>query len=431
MRIQHIALNTSSSAATLVGPDCPAPGITRASLGLGKPGFENPLMHALLGLDFAPKLRATYGPRELDPLVTIAIPAYNRPELLAETLASIAAQTADVGLEVIVCDDGLLPETREAVERYRHLGFRYLPNTKRLGPVTNWNQCLRMARGEWVMVLHEDDTLYPWYLDCVLPRLWRGAVAVCTRTANGATAPALRRPRAAAATLDYVPRYFLKSSMSPFPGVLIRRDAAMKLGGFDEAWGPIADYEFWYRLSCAGRIEVVGAVGAFYRVAPGQWTERIWKRMLRLTHLLRLRIAREQFPKTPALGRWAARFFTFRNARCYSKRFGPGASVLQRCIRMGSMPLASLPSGWVWRALKFASRPNRGHFDRQTDARRAPQIQQSGRGPDRLAAQDPVGGPSRQPQEALTGAGGADRHPPGEAWDRDTHQGADDPRQVA
>jgi hypothetical protein len=205
--------------------------------------------------------------------------------------------------------------------------------------------------------------------------------------------------------MDYVPQYFLKSSMSPFPGVLIRRDVAASLGGFDESWGPIADYEFWYRLSCAGRIEVVGAIGAFYRVAPGQWTERIWKRMLRLTHLLRLRIAREQFPKSPGLGRWAARFFTFRNARCYAKRFGSGTSVLRRCVGMGTMPFAFLPSGWVWRALKFASGINSRHSLSQRDAGRTPQIQQDGRGLDRLAQEDSIGGSPRHPQATLARAG--------------------------
>jgi glycosyltransferase involved in cell wall biosynthesis len=431
MRIENLAFSTPSSAATLAGPHCPAPGIARASLGLGMEGFENPLMEALLGLNFVQKLEARYGPRELEPLVTIAIPAFNRPELLAETLASIAAQTADVGLEVIVCDDGLLPETREAVERYSHRGFKYLPNPRRLGPVANWNQCVRLARGEWVMVLHEDDTLYPWYLDCVLPRLWKGAVAVCTRTTNGTVPPDLRRPRVKGAPMDYVPRYFLKSSMSPFPGVLIRRDVALRIGGFDEAWGPIADYEFWYRLACAGRIEVVGAVGAFYRVAPGQWTERIWKRMLRLTHLLRLRIAQEQFPDSPKLGRWAARFFTFRNARCYGRRFGQGSPVLKRCMRLGAMPFSQLPSGWIWQALKFASRLNWMHSRVQSDVGRTTQIQQDRGGPGRLVPEDSLRGSYQGAQEALASAGGPDRRDPDEAWDRDTHEGAGHPRQVA
>jgi len=234
-------------------------------------------------------------------------------------------------------------------------------------------------------VLHEDDALYPWYMEAVLPRMREGLAAVCMKTSRGATQPALARPGPADSTA-YPPSYFLKSAMTPFPGVLMRRDIALRLGGFDEKWGPIADYEFWYRLACAGRIEVVQAVGAFYRVGPGQWTERVWGRMLRLTHLLRLRIAREQFPEKPRAARWVARFFTWRNARCYRERFGDGPAVLRRCLDMGRIALARVPAGWVWQALKFASGTKSLHLRLGHDAGRTPQIQQGSRGPDRLAA---------------------------------------------
>ena len=310
------------------------------------------------------------------PLITIAVPAFNRPAMLAETLASIEAQTVGVPLEVIVCDDGAMPETRAVVEKFPVDRFRYSPNSEALGAVGNWNRCLRSARGEWVMVLHEDDALYPWYLECVLAHLEPGTAAVCVKTARGPVMPSVRCPRGAPAVITYPPRYFLKSSMTPFPGVLVRRDVALRLGGFDESWGPIADYEFWYRLACAGPVKVVRAVGAFYRVAPGQWTERIWGRMLGLSHLLRLRIAREQFPEHPRAGRWLARYFTYGNARSYSARFGAGPTILRRCLGLGRLPLSSLPNGWVWQALKFASHPNRWHLRFETDANRAPQIQQ-------------------------------------------------------
>jgi hypothetical protein len=150
------------------------------------------------------------------------------------------------------------------------------------------------------------------------------------------------------------------------------------MGGFDERWGPLADYEFWYRLACAGRIKVVRAVGAFYRVAPGQWTERAWGRMLGLAHLLRLRIAREQFPEYPRAGRWMARFFTRGNARSYARRFRERPAILGRCLGLARGLAARVPNGWVWQALKFASDENRWHFGRVRDARRAPQIQQAG-----------------------------------------------------
>lgn len=291
------------------------------------------------------------------PFITFGVPAYNRPALLAETLASIAAQTAAVDYEVIVCDDGTLPETAATVARFPADKFFYHRNTPTLGPVRNWNEALRRARGTWVMVLHEDDTLFPWYLAAVLPHLGKNLAAVCTRTVSGATMPTLPAPTApaAAATLAYPPPFFLKSAMTPFPGVLVRRDLAQQLGGFSEKAGPLADYEFWYRLACAGRIEVVREVAAFYRVADGQWTERAWPTMIRQTHLLRLRIAREQFPRSPRLGRWLARFFTYRNALSYAARFPQKPASLARALRLGSIPFARVPSGWVWAALRRLS----------------------------------------------------------------------------
>lgn len=294
------------------------------------------------------------------PLITFGIPAYNRPALLAEALSSIAAQTAEADYEVIICDDGRLEETRLVAANFTKKTCRYLPNATTVGPVANWNRCIGAARGRWVMVLHEDDALFPWYLSSVLPRLRDGVAAVCTQAAQGAQfAPsksgsaASQRPSAHFQVWRYPPRYFLKSSMTPFPGVLIRRDIACGLGAFDERWGPLADYEFWYRLACAGPVEVVRTRAAFYRVAPGQWTERTWERMLRLTHLLRLRIAREQFPKKPRLGLWLARFFTYRNAQSYARRFAESSPSLQRALRLGRIPFAAIPSGWVWQAFKL------------------------------------------------------------------------------
>jgi hypothetical protein len=74
--------------------------------------------------------------------------------------------------------------------------------------------------------------------------------------------------------------------------------------------------------------------------------------MLRQTHLLRLRIAREQFPALPRLGHWLARFFTYRNAQSYARRFEERPVALARALRLGAIPFSSLPSGWVWAGLK-------------------------------------------------------------------------------
>lgn len=311
------------------------------------------------------------------PLITFALPAYSRPELLAEALASIAAQSAAIDYEVVICDDGPAegsatsggrapPSPRAQAASFAGGRCRYFHNDPPLGAVRNWNRCLAEARGNWVTILHEDDLLYPQFLSLVLPRLRPGIAAVAVQTDQGAeprwsaTSGRASLPRGSShapggrvpPVVRYWPRYFLKSAMSPFPGVVLRREVIQQLGGFAEAWGPLADYEFWYRVACAGPVEVVRARGAFYRVAPGQWTERAWTRMLRLMHLLRLQMAREQFADSPRFGRWVARFFTYRAARSYARRFAERPAGLHRALRLGRIPGSFVPSGWVWRVLK-------------------------------------------------------------------------------
>jgi hypothetical protein len=143
--------------------------------------------------------------------------------------------------------------------------------------------------------------------------------------------------------------------MTAFPGVVFRRDLAVRLGLFDPTLGGIADYAFWYALASSDPVLTFAEPGAFYRVSEGQWTERAWPDMLRTAHLLRLRIAREQFPDRPSLARWMARFYTSRMRRSFALRF-PAHPTLQRRERaFDRIPLKGIPSGWVWALLRLVS----------------------------------------------------------------------------
>lgn len=294
-----------------------------------------------------------YGHRRRRPLITFGVPAYQRPAFLRETLASLACQTGGHDFEVIVCDDGGLPATARVVKEFPADRFCFYLNQPALGGVGNWNRCLQHARGQWVMILHEDDMLYPWYLNTVVSRLVAGVSGVCTKVIQGPTPPLLPPPAGRARVRHYAPVFFLKGSFTPFPGVLFPRSLGLRLGGFDPYWGPLADYEFWYRLASAGPVKVVRTVGAFYRVSEGQWTESQWPVMLRLMHLLRLRIARQQLPSHPRLGRWLARFFTARSARAYAARFPEKPPALARALAFRHIPAGWLPSGWVWQFLRL------------------------------------------------------------------------------
>lgn len=101
------------------------------------------------------------------PLVTIAIPTFQRVELLAETVRSALGQRFDGETEIIIVDndpisdpDGLLSRVPEASTA----NLRYFVNAENIGMFGNWNRCIELARGTWMTILNDDDLLDSDYL---------------------------------------------------------------------------------------------------------------------------------------------------------------------------------------------------------------------------------------------------------------------------
>lgn len=70
--------------------------------------------------------------------------------------------------EIIVvenCDDSsTISQTQEFLTQNYSGKITYYKNKRNLGLFGNWNQCLKLARGKWVCILHDDDILLPNYL---------------------------------------------------------------------------------------------------------------------------------------------------------------------------------------------------------------------------------------------------------------------------
>lgn len=285
--------------------------------------------------------------------MTVAVPTYRRPQMLRDALASIRAQTRLEEVDVLVTDDGGLPETARVVAECGLPRIRHLINPRRLGAVGNWNRCLAEASGAWVTLLHEDDVLYPWFVETVREHVREGVVAVSVRCDRGDEPPARPRQRGRAGARSYPAGWFLKSSPTPFPGVVLQRRVAEAIGGFDARQGGLADYVFWYELSRRGPFRQVRETAAFYRHSAGQWTETEWPDMLRRAHLLRLRVVREELPSFRRVGRWLARFYTARMAGSYQRQFEATPAVLTRALAFRNQPGSGCPSGWAWRFLQM------------------------------------------------------------------------------
>jgi abequosyltransferase len=96
------------------------------------------------------------------PLLTIAIPTYNRASFLKQNLSSLFDQlVAESRVELIVSDNASTDATPEVVAQFvgRGLPLRFLHNASNLGADANFLQCFEQARGKYVWIFGDDDIL--------------------------------------------------------------------------------------------------------------------------------------------------------------------------------------------------------------------------------------------------------------------------------
>jgi len=93
------------------------------------------------------------------PLVSIAIPAYNAEEWIAYTLESAVAQTWP-RKEIIVVDDGSTDQTAEIANRFASKGVKVV-STENRGLSAAINQAYRLCQGDYIQELDSDDLLAP------------------------------------------------------------------------------------------------------------------------------------------------------------------------------------------------------------------------------------------------------------------------------
>lgn len=103
------------------------------------------------------------------PILTIAIPTYNREFFLDRCLKYIHLQIKDLPIEIIVSDNASTDNTAEIVNKYiiDGLPIRYIKNEKNLGADLNIIQCYKEAKGKYVVAFGDDD----FFLDQSLSKL--------------------------------------------------------------------------------------------------------------------------------------------------------------------------------------------------------------------------------------------------------------------
>jgi len=97
---------------------------------------------------------------------SICIPAY-KSKFLKECIESILRQTI-ADFELIILNDCSPEPIDEIITQFEDKRLHYVKNNQNVGAlnlVNNWNKCLSLTHGEFIVIMGDDDLLEPDYLE--------------------------------------------------------------------------------------------------------------------------------------------------------------------------------------------------------------------------------------------------------------------------
>ncbi len=197
--------------------------------------------------------------------VSVVIPTRDRPVALARAIASVVSQV-QVEVEVIVVDDGSL------VAAAAPAGVRLVRHDEPRGPAAARNAGVAVASARWIAFLDDDDV---WLAPDRLAELLRatptgGWGSTGARLVDGRGRVIRRYP--APADASFRQRNTLVAGCST---VIVARELLLAVGGFEESFAVLEDWELWIRLAARAPLTAVAGDGVAYCRARGGRSHRV------------------------------------------------------------------------------------------------------------------------------------------------------------
>ena len=239
------------------------------------------------------------------PLVTVVIPTFSRPEMLREAIDSVIRQSYDE-IELIISDDSPDTATEELMSTYlstSRIGkLVYRRNIPSLGAARNFAESVATASGKYVNLLMDDDRLLPTMIETMVA-LMEGSPSIvfCTscRTKideNGnqlGLLPGLEMAVPCDAVLKGVEvgDFCLQRSMNLIgepSTALFRVDAMSEPFGYmaGRLYGCNVDMATWLRLASVGSVSFTRQVLSETRIHASRQSNTLEMSVLGLTDWL-------------------------------------------------------------------------------------------------------------------------------------------------
>jgi len=217
------------------------------------------------------------------PQVTVGIPTFNRAHLLRDSMASVLSQSHR-DFRLLVSDNASVDDTRETVVAFGDPRIVYVRSDENIGMVGNFNRIIGLTETEFLILLPDDDILYPDYLSCTVDVLNRHPEVGVAHTAFDlidGSARVLEHARRLApvegpVTIEPGRAYLERSMRSPWtvcwPSALFRTRAIADADGLRPGDEPLADFPLLMRIACRWDFAFLERSLVAYRLHPGAAT---------------------------------------------------------------------------------------------------------------------------------------------------------------
>jgi glycosyltransferase involved in cell wall biosynthesis len=197
------------------------------------------------------------------PKVSVIMASYNHEAYVGQAVRSVLEQTCQ-DFEFVITDDGSTDRTAAEIAKFADSRIKFFPFPANRGQFAATNHCLRKASGEYIAVLNSDDAFVPEKLERQVEFLDDhpevGAVFCQARIIDEqgrvlqGKAPFLFENQS---RFEWLNRFFYKDNRLCHPSVLIRRQCHEVVGGYDDRYAQLADYDLWIRLCLRYEIRIM------------------------------------------------------------------------------------------------------------------------------------------------------------------------------
>lgn len=209
------------------------------------------------------------------PLVTIAIPTYNRANAFLKEALTCAINQTYTNIEIIVSDNCSIDNTEELVNDFNDPRIKYIKQPTNIGANNNFNYCVNRARGEYLYMLLDDDVVDNDFVDVCVTAVTDhknvGIIRTGTRILNADGKIIFERPNTAAglSMKDLILAWFANKTTMFVCSTLFNTKRLQEIGGFQSRHELFQDVMAEVKLAANyGRIDIHD-VKAGFRIHGG------------------------------------------------------------------------------------------------------------------------------------------------------------------